>query len=123
MWKVVNGRLVHTTDNSRVRFKTYINRELLKELTEISEKENTHISYLLENGLNNILKDNSFYFNKKNRLKDKIEFRTTCDKEILEKAKELAKIHKLNFTDIIQASVKYIKIEEIKKKSWKHRIE
>lgn len=123
MWKVVNGKLIHKTDSSRVRFKTYINRDLLNELTEISENENTHISYLLENGLGNLLKDKNFYFNKKDRLKNKVEFRTTCDKEILEKAKELSKTHKLNFTDIIQSSVKYIKLEEVKKKSWKHRIE
>lgn len=101
-----------------------MNVELLKELTDLANKEDTHISYLLENGLSNLLKDPYFSFNKQDRLKEKVQFLTTCDKDILERSKNLAKLHRLNFTDVIQASVSYINIEEVvKKKGWRHRIE
>lgn len=123
MWKNVNGRLVQMTDDSRVRFKTYISREHLERLNELANTENTHVSYLIENGLKNVILDESFVFNKKSRLKDKVEFRTTCDEEILQSAKEFAKQHKLNFTDVVQASYDYINLSEVKGRGWRYRIE
>lgn len=123
MWKNINGRLVHVADPSRVRFKTYISQRQLQVLEELCADADTHISYLLENGFQNLLRDESFVFLKKSRLKDKVEFRTTCDQEILEQAKALARAHKLNFTDIVQAAVDYVDISEAKCKSWRHRIE
>ena len=123
MWKIVKGRLIHVTDHSRVRYKTYISKKQLMELEALAASEDTHVSYLLENALQNLLLDNDFVFLKEHRLRDKVEFRTTCDKNTLENAKAFAKEHKLNFTDVIQASVNYIDLSEIKSKSWRHRIE
>lgn len=123
MWKNINGRLIQTTDKSITRFKTYISQAQLNHLGKLAKDYNTHISYLLENGLKNIIKDTDFIFNKKNRLKDKVEFRTTCNKEILQQAKKFAKTNNLNFTDIIQASVSYINLSEVKSKEWRYRIE
>ena len=123
MWKNINGRLIHMTDETRIRYKTYISKKQLEKLEQSAETADTHISYLLENGLQNLLQDESFVFHKENRLKDKMEFRTTCNKEILEQARACAKAHRLNFTDVIQASVDYIKISEVKSKGWRHRIE
>lgn len=123
MWKKIDGKLVHLTDNSRIRFKTYINKNLLNDLKALAESENTHVSYLIENGLQNIVQDNGFVFNKSDRLKGKVEFRTTCDEVILQEAKEFADRHKLNFTDIVQVSVDYIDFNTIKKANWRYRIE
>lgn len=123
MWKNIKGRLVPMTDETRIRFKTYIAKELLEMLENIAEKEETHVGYLIENGLKNLVVDQNFVFDKAKRVRGKVEFRTTCDEEILIQAKELAKRQKLNFTDVIQASVEYIKINEVKSRSWRHRIE
>ena len=123
MWKNINGRLVHVADPARVRFKTYISQRQLQVLEDLCADADTHISYLLENGFQNLLRDKSFVFLKKNRLKDKVEFRTTCDQEVLEKAKAFAREHKLNFTDVVQEAVGYVDISEVKRKSWRHRIE
>lgn len=123
MWEKINGRLVPVTDKTRVRFKTYIAKEMLESLDNIAQKEETYIGYLIENGLKNLIEDQNFVFNKTKRLKGKVEFRTTCDKEILRQAKEVAKRQKLNFTDVIQASIRYIEINEVKSQSWRHRIE
>lgn len=123
MWKKINGRLIHMTDTSRVRFKTYISRQQLAHLEDLIEGNDTHLSYLIENGLKNILQDDNFSFNKDHRLKDKIELRTTCDKDILEQGRQFAKHHKLNFTDVIQSSVEYINPAEVKRKNWRYRIE
>lgn len=123
MWKNINGRLVHVADPSRVRFKTYISHQQLQVLEDACADADTHISYLLENGFQNLLRDESFVFLKKNRLRDKVEFRTTCDREILEQVKAFARERKLNFTDVVQAAVDYVDMSEAKRKSWRHRIE
>ncbi len=123
MWENINGRLVPVTDKTRIRFKTYIAIEMLETLDDIAQKEETHVGYLIENGLKNLVADQNFVFDKTKRLRGKVEFRTTCDKEILDQAKEVAKQQKLNFTDVIQASIQYIKINEVKNQNWRHRIE
>ena len=123
MWKNINGNLIHTTDPSRVKFKTYISKSQLDYLYNLADDKDTHVSYLLENGLYHLMQDNSFSFNKNSRLKDKVEFRTTGNKDVLNSAKEFARQHKLNFTDIIQCSVNYINASEVKNKNWRHRIE
>lgn len=123
MWKNIKGRLVPITDESRIRFKTYIAKELLETLNEMAEKQETHVGYLIENGLKNLVEDADFVFDKSKRIKGKLEFRTTCDKDILNEAKKLAKQQELNFTDMVQASIQYIKIDEVKGHNWRHRIE
>lgn len=123
MWKRVNGHLIHITDPSRVKYKTYISRKQLDYLRHLEEVYDTHVSYLLENGIKNAATNVDFSFLKKDRLRDKIEFRTTCDKEILEQGRSLAKKHGLNFTDVIQASIEHIDLTEVKSKDWRYRIE
>ena len=123
MWKRTNGRLIQMTDPSRTRFKTYISKNQLEKLERLAAEYDTYVSYLLENGLKNALATENFIFSKKNRLRDKVEFRTTCDKEILEQGRFFAKKHKLNLTDVIQVSVDYIDLTEIKNRDWRYRTE
>ena len=123
MWKKVNGKLIHVTDPARVKIKTYISKGQLDYLYNLADNKDTHVSYLLENGLYNLMQDKSFSFNKNSRLKDKVEFRTTCNKDVLNAGKKFAKQHNLNFTDIIQCSVQYINASEVKNKDWRYRIE
>ena len=48
MWKVVNGKLIQTTDESRVKFRTNISKAILEQLQEIALEHDTHVNYLLE---------------------------------------------------------------------------
>lgn len=123
MWKVVNGRLIQTIDNTRVEYKTRISKALLEELKKMAAENNTHVGYLLENGFENLIKEGTIIFDKNNRPKDRIEFRTTCDKEILQELRNLAKNSKLNLNDAIEASVQFIKIQEVKNANWRYRVE
>ena len=43
------------TDETRVRFKTYIAKELLETLDGLAQQEETHVGYLIENGLKNLI--------------------------------------------------------------------
>lgn len=123
MWKLHNGKLIQTTDDSRVRYKTRMSAVILNTLKQLAEKHDTHIGYLLENGYSNLLESGTIVYDKNNRPKDRIEFRTTCDKELLESLKEFAKHHSLNLNDVIEGSVAYINYEDIKHANWRYRVE
>lgn len=123
MWKIHNGKLIQTTDESRVRYKTRMSAAIINSLKQLAEKYDTHIGYLLENGYSNLIESGMIAYDKKNRPKDRIEFRTTCDKELLDRLKEFAKDHSLNLNDVIEASVAYINFEDVKQANWRYRIE
>ncbi|MBO0992993.1 rRNA methyltransferase [Bacillus sp. SD088] len=123
MWKLVNGELIHTTDNTRVKFRTNISKNILTQLEHLALENDTHINYLIENGLENLLAKGTIVFEKKTRPKDRIQFKTTYNKDLLEQVKEFAKNHKLFINDIIESSVQYVDLGNVKKTSYKHRVE
>lgn len=123
MWKLVNGHLTQTTDTSRVKFRTNISKAILEELDTLAQTHDTHVNYLLETGLQNVLTQGVITYNKELRPKDRVQFKTTYDQELLANLKEFAKSHHLFINDVIEYSVNYIDIEKSKNSSYKHRIE
>lgn len=123
MWKLVDGRLVHTTDTSRVKFRTNVSKAIIEQLNSLSSKYNTHPNYLLESGLQNVLANGEITYNKKERPKDRVQYKTTYDKELLATVKEFAKENDLFINDVLEYSVDFIDFENIKSTGYKHRIE
>lgn len=123
MWKIVDGRLVHTTDVSRVKFRTNVSRTILESLKVIAAENDTHVNYLLETGLKSVLKQGYISFDKKTRPKDRIQYKTTYDKELLESVKVFAKSNNLFVNDVLEYCVQYIDIENSKDSKYKHRVE
>ncbi|MGG3560728.1 rRNA methyltransferase [Neobacillus rhizosphaerae] len=123
MWVTVNGKLIQTTDISRIKFRTNISRSLINDLNELAKNNNTHINYLIESGLQNVLSKGYISFNKELRPTDRVQYKTTYDKNLLEKVKEFAKKHDLFINDVIEYSVNFIDVEKAKKSNYKHRIE
>jgi hypothetical protein len=123
MWKLVNERLIHTTDESRVKFRTNISESILESLKEMAVKNNTHVNYLLENGLKEVLVEGVISFDKETRPKDRIQYKTTYDSELLTSVKEFAKQHNLFINDVIEYSVQFIDSETVKKNGHRYRVE
>ena len=123
MWKSVNGSLVHTTDVSRVKFRTNISKAILEELSNLAAEHNTHVNYLIETGLEEVLSKGVITYNKALRPKDRTQYKTTYDKDLLENVKEFAKEHKLKINDVIEYSVEFVNIDKSKKRDHKHRTE
>lgn len=123
MWKSVNGKLIQTTDASRVKFRTNVSKSLIERLNALAIQYNTHPNYLIESGLQKVLSLGVITFNKESRSKDRIQYKTTYDKELLENVKEFAKKHNLFINDVIEYSVKFIDLEKTKNSSYKHRVE
>lgn len=123
MWKNINGKLIQTIDETRQEYKTRISKSMINDLKKLAAEHNSHIGYLLENGFENLLKENYIEYDKKLRPKDRVEFRTTCNKEILASLREFAKKNKLNLNDCIEASIEFIDLTNIKSANWRYRKE
>ena len=123
MWKNQNGRLVQTADTTRVRYKTRISAALIEQLQTMAHTYDTHIGYLLETGYDALLQHGHVHFDKQTRPKDRIEFRTTCDAELLQALKTFAKQSPYNLNDVIEASIRYIDTARVKQANWRYRIE
>ncbi|WP_262173077.1 rRNA methyltransferase [Saccharococcus sp. Marseille-Q5394] len=124
MWKIVNGKLQHTTDKSRIVFRTTISKDLIAKLTKVADSNNTHINYLLETGFINLLTlEDGISFNKEQRPKDREHYKTTYDKELFEEIKALAKSNDLFINDVIEYSAQFIDVENSKNKNHRYRIE
>ncbi|WP_245998240.1 rRNA methyltransferase [Siminovitchia terrae] len=123
MWKLIDGKLVQMTDESRVKFRTNISKTKLEQLKRLADEQNTHINYLLESGLENVLSSGIITFNKDSRPKDRIQYKTTYDKDLLEAVKKFAKSNKLFINDVIEYSIDFIDVEKIKNAGYKHRVE
>lgn len=123
MWKMTKHGLVHTTDTSRKHFRTSVSKSILESLDEIAKEKNTHVNYLIENGLENLLNENEFTFNKETKPKDRIQYNTTYDAELLNKVRDFAKNHKVNINDVIEMSLQFVETEKGKKIHHRYRIE
>ncbi len=120
---MVDGSLIHTTDDSRIKFRTNISESILESLKLMAKENNTHINYLIESGLQTVLVQDVISFNKESRPKDRVQYKTTYDKELLESTKVFAKEHNLFINDVIEYSVGFIDTKNIKNNSHRFRVE
>lgn len=123
MWKLVNGRLEHSTDETRVYFRTSISRSIMKKLEIMARENNTHINYLLESGIKNLVRQSFIQYDKSLRPKDRIQYNTSYDEKLLKDIRSFAKTNNIFINDALECSVKYIDVESIKRADYRYRIE
>lgn len=122
MFKKGDNGLINLTDESRIKFRTSISNSLLEQLKEMADQNNTYVNYLLENGMQNLLKDGVIIYDKKTRPKDRIQYKTSYDKNLLASIRKLAKEHDLFINDVIEYSTKYIDLNNVKKRNHRYRV-
>lgn len=124
MWKKSSdGGLISVTDKTRVKFRTNISKAILDELQLLAEEHNSYVNYLFENGLENVLKQGVITFNKDLRPKDRVQYKSSFDKELLNQVKEFAKQHDLFINDVMEYSTQFIDFATIKNKGYRNRVE
>lgn len=123
MWKIHNGKLIQTTDESRIRYKTRMSAAIINSLKQLAEKYDTHIGYLLENGYSNLIESGTIVYDKKTGLKTASNFGRHAIRNYWIAWKEFAKDHNPNLNDVIEASVAYINYEDVKHANWRYRVE
>jgi len=117
LWTWDEGKLIHTRTSSRTPFRTNISKTILDELEVMAKENNTRVNYLIESGLEKFLEHEFIPYIKCIRAKDRIQYKTTYDHELLTKIKSLAKSHNLFVNDLIEYSVRFI---DVNKRSNKH---
>lgn len=122
MWIQHQGRLLHVTDASRHRYKTYIKPELLAQLKELAVTHNTEVGYLLENGVMHLLEDASLVVQKQPRCAKK-EFRTTMDVDVFNALSARAAALNVPKNRLLEEAVRYIDVTTLKTKDYRYRIE
>ena len=61
MWKIENnGRLIQTTDESRVKFRTNVSQINFGSIKYFAIENDTHVNYLIENGLQTVISSRSY---------------------------------------------------------------
>lgn len=123
MWKNINGKLIHTTDETREKFRTSISNKLLIKLEHLAEEHDTYINYLLETGIQKVLEDGYIQYDKALRPKDRIQYKTTYDKVLLKQLKQFASEHKLFINDVMEYSANFINPDNARKREHRNRIE
>ena len=112
MWKYIEGKLVHKETSSRKSFRTNISEALLAAVREIASNKNTSTNYLLESGLEKVLKQDFIVIDKSLRPKDRVQYKSTYDHQLLAEVKLFAKKNKVDINDVIEYSVQFIQLEE-----------
>lgn len=112
MQKREDGRLIHRPTSTRTLFRTNISKLLLDSLRVTVNKKNTHINYLLESGLEKLLKQNNILYNKSSRPKDRIQYKTTYDNNLLLEVKMFAKDNEVFINDVIEYSMQFSEMSD-----------
>ena len=115
MWKIVDGKIVRTPNSTRISFRTNISKSLLDWLKVIAYQHKTHVNHLIENGLKNLFLQINIKLNKIIKPSDRVQYKTTYDKQILDNLKVAAKHHKLDMNDLIELSEQFIDINTVKR--------
>jgi hypothetical protein len=115
LWKIVDGKIIRTPSSTRISFRTNISKSLLDSLKALAYQHNTHVNHLFESGLKNLLSQNDFTFNKIIKPTDRVQYKTTYDKQILDDLKLAAKLHRVHMNDLIEHSVRFIELIDTKR--------
>jgi len=115
-WELLNGKIVHTSISSRVSFRTNISKAILAKLNQLAVENKTYVNYLIENGLENVLSYKGKVLIKVVDTKDRIQYKSTYDKQLLNDIKELAKHQGVFINEVIEYSVKYIDLTKVKRR-------
>mgnify|MGYP001392144643 CR=1 FL=1 len=125
MWIAKNGKLIHSTDESRIHFRTTINQDILKELQQVAKDNDTHVNYLLETGFEKLIEHNSIDYNKLPRTnpKNRKLYSTTYDDYLLLEIKRIAEREHLHVNQVIEYCSTLIDVDKAKHKSYRFRVE
>lgn len=84
-------------------------------LKALANKNSNHVNHLFESGLKNLFLQTNIKLNKILKPIDRVQYKTTYDKQILDDLKVAAKHHKVHMNDLIEHSVQFIELIDIKR--------
>ncbi|WOV89019.1 LAGLIDADG family homing endonuclease [Sporosarcina oncorhynchi] len=102
-----NSKLIakFETAEGRVNFRTTINAHLLNQLKQNARYKDMHVNHLLESYIESFLNENTTTVIKTTLRKDRIHFKTTYKKELLNNVRSFAKENGLFINEVIEYSI------------------
>ncbi|WP_181884549.1 LAGLIDADG family homing endonuclease [Neobacillus piezotolerans] len=113
---------VSLAKSNRVKFRTTVSSNILAKLGEIAKQNNTYINYLLESGMN-ILMDAKELNLKKNKRTDRVQYKSTFDRELLDRAKVFAQTYGIHVSDVIEYAAEFVDVNVAVREGRSHRIQ
>ncbi|WP_394188029.1 LAGLIDADG family homing endonuclease [Paenisporosarcina quisquiliarum] len=111
-WRIIGNKIVHVSNSNRISFRTNVSRSILEEIKNLALKQNTKVNHLIENGLTNMLLQDELPLNQITKSMDRIQYKTTYDKELLLTLKAFAKERDLYINELIELSIHFIDIKK-----------
>ncbi|WP_246943190.1 rRNA methyltransferase [Bacillus pinisoli] len=105
MWELINGKLVQKKVSSRVKFRTNISELVLLEVDRLSLKYEIPKNHIIEMALKTLILNDVIITNTMVKPKDRIQYKTTYDKELLEQVRDYAKKNKIHVNQLIEYSM------------------
>jgi hypothetical protein len=113
-WIIVNSKIVQTPISNRISFRTNISKTILDDLSLMAHEYKCKVNYLLEIGLQHLL-DNKEHLNFRiYKARDRIQYKSTYDKDLLVNIRMLAIEKELRLNELIEMSVQFIDIKKIR---------
>ncbi|WP_432364015.1 LAGLIDADG family homing endonuclease [Sporosarcina sp. UB5] len=94
----------YLTGHGRIAFRTTISKSILLKLKDIAKKQGKPVNHILEDYLEQLLEKGTILYCKGDRPKDRIQYKTTYKKDLLNEIREFAKINGLYINDVIEYS-------------------
>lgn len=111
-WIIENNEIIHV-NNNRKSIKTYVSNTLINELRDVANANNTKINYLIEPIINQLINTSIKIKSEQMKPKDRVEFRTTFDKELVERMKLYKNANNMKLNEIIEYGMnQYLKGNE-----------
>ncbi|GAA0328377.1 LAGLIDADG family homing endonuclease [Oceanobacillus sp. FSL W7-1281] len=107
-WTQKDGKLKHINSGSRIAFRTNISGRTLDCLKVIAKERKIRLNHLIEIGLKNMLAKSELSITLQTRPNDRIQYKTTYDKDLLTEVKKFAKENNLFINDVIEHSMHFI---------------
>ncbi|WP_053366728.1 LAGLIDADG family homing endonuclease [Bacillus sp. FJAT-27245] len=85
----------------RVKFRTTVSSGILAKLGELAKQNNTYTNYLLESGMNILMNEKDLNLIK-NKRSDRVHYKSSFDRELLDKARVFAKTYGIHMSDLIE---------------------
>ena len=110
-WKINNGKIILTPNTSRIGYKVRISQSILDKLKIQAANNNTRVNYLIERTLELFLDRTEITFSRSEKPKDRVEFSSTYDKELMEQVKLFAQSKRVPMNEIIENCIQHFNSE------------
>ncbi|QST01739.1 hypothetical protein IMZ31_09350 [Pontibacillus sp. ALD_SL1] len=96
----------HKSTSNRVKFRTNVSKELLDSVRHEAKKRGKYGNYIIEEALKSILDHGNIKHLERSKPQDRIQYKTTYDKKLLENAKTIAKQSNIRMNELIELSIR-----------------